>query len=503
MTTPRTTTDRAVFADVGANDAEESIGGLDNETAAPMGPSMICTCVLAIGSKVCFATYNEEQNKIIMEESPSGGYDIEAVAERYLSLVRPNLLLVNSGIASNEDFLQALTKQLPEASMGSNNNESDAVNDSGESPARSTGQRQEGGRSVPYRLLRSGAWDQTKCLAIILDKLRVLSAIRRGANTGRMLRVDEPRRIFPMSGNPTFGVSNYNSIGTLIDLDSPLQIRCLGALLSFLESTIFSLEIGGTITVNDIEHAKSSKFMNINSNTISALNIFSTEHHPLVVSSGKGNSKEGSSLFSLLDRTRSRGGREMLRSWMLQPLLEPDEIRLRQDGVELFCSQIDSDGQTGAILVLLQDIGPIYQILNRLKKCATLPMDFITTARTLAAAVEVCRILEVDILQRLKWMANGEQLQAATGAASASVGERRNKAERYVQFLEKILERCDVPTLQKLYKRITDTIDEDSTAEARDTVFIRSGFDEKLDDIKKRYGGLDGKKGRPYATEWN
>jgi DNA mismatch repair ATPase MutS len=405
--------------------------------------------------------------------------------------------LVPNSIVANESFLEAITKPLPESfeeddnenhgrsSSGDNNDVSNNANDTPAVPP----QRH---RSIPYRLLRTGAFEHSKCLALILDKLRVLSVIQRSTNNGHG-RLGEPRRIFPQqhhaSGNLGFRVSNYNSVGSLIDLDSPLQVKCLGALLSFLESTIFKLEDGGTITVNDIVHAKSSMYMNINASTISALNIFATEHHPLVVSSGRGNSKEGSSLFSLLDRTRSRGGRQMLRNWMLKPLLDYDEIMLRQDGVELFCSQIDSDGHTGAILVLLQDVGPIHQILSRMKKCAPLPMDFVTTAHTLAAASEICRILEVGLLQRLHGIA---QAPAAGNVAPNHI-EEAQKARRYNTVVEKILYRCNVPMLNQLYERICSIVDEESTLEARDTIFIKTGFHEELDTWKEQYNSLDGK----------
>lgn len=486
--------DRAVFAADG-NDAlrPEAIA-----LAAPLETSMVCTCVVAIGPKVCFATYNEDENKIIIEESPSSGYDIEGIAERYLALARPNLLLVGSSIVSNQDFLETLTKPLAAAFVEENeseNNSSTAVvadhNRVSQGRASTTTHSR---RSIPYKLLKTGAFDHGKCKALILDKLRVLSIMRQTQNNSS--RMGEPIRIFPeyVTGHRMFQVSSYNSIGSLIDMDSSLQVKCIGALLTFLENTVFKLEDGGTITVNDIVHAKSSKYMNINASTISALNIFATEHHPLVVANGKGNSKEGSSLFSLLDRTKSKGGRQMLRNWMLKPLQDRDEIIQRQDGVEFFCSQIDCEGHIGAIIVLLQEIGPIHQILNRFQKCAALPMDFVTMARTMSAATEICKILEVDILERLRSVEDARQSTSLfPGSAAYGNLERGHMASCYTAFVEKILYRCNVPVLKELQEQIVFTIDEESTSEAKDTIFIRNGFHEELDMWKAHYNSLDGK----------
>ncbi|MGK3733408.1 MAG: hypothetical protein ACI8RD_006762 [Bacillariaceae sp.] len=51
--------------------------------------------------------------------------------------------------------------------------------------------------------------------------------------------------------------------------------------------------------------------MTISPSTFSALHIFSTEHHPLIAK-GQGNSKEGFSLYSLLDRTKSKNIQTMI-----------------------------------------------------------------------------------------------------------------------------------------------------------------------------------------------
>lgn len=62
--------------------------------------------------------------------------------------------------------------------------------------------------------------------------------------------------------------------------------------------------------------------------------IFQEERHPNVIS-GRGRSKEGFSLFALLDQTHSRPGRACLREWMLRPLRCPEDIVRRQRVVDL------------------------------------------------------------------------------------------------------------------------------------------------------------------------
>ena len=71
-------------------------GGL--EVAPPMEPSAVYTCVVESGPKICFATYDEESNNILLEECACDSTNFTDVVESYYSLVRPNLLLVGSNI---------------------------------------------------------------------------------------------------------------------------------------------------------------------------------------------------------------------------------------------------------------------------------------------------------------------------------------------------------------------------------------------------------------------
>ena len=49
---------------------------------------------------------------------------------------------------------------------------------------------------------------------------------------------------------------------------------------------------------------------------------------------GKGQSKEGFSLFGVFDRTRSIVGRQRLKEIMRKPLLDLESINARQDAIE-------------------------------------------------------------------------------------------------------------------------------------------------------------------------
>ena len=198
--------------------------------------------------------------------------------------------------------------------------------------------------SIPYRLLKSGTFDVRLCKTIIVQKLHVLSMLKQEARQNQ--HHHDSSRNFPLNssvsngGIAMFRPSSFHYLAAVstctscvhmvnwfclscqfipltfkchrsflffkvIDFDSKVLVQALGALLSYLQSTVFQLEEGSNIIINKIINAKTSAYMTISPSTFSALHIFSTEHHPLIAK-GQGNSKEGFSLYSLLDRTKSK-----------------------------------------------------------------------------------------------------------------------------------------------------------------------------------------------------
>lgn len=164
--------------------------------------------------------------------------------------------------------------------------------------------------SIPYRVLKSGIFDARICKMRILQKLQVLSMLRREtldevSNRRRNNYGTNSDRNFSTNCDAmTFRPSSFHYLAAIIDFNSKVLVQALGALLSYLQTTVFQLEEGNQIIINRIVKAKISDYMVIPQSTFSALNIFSVEHHPLIAK-GQGHSKEGFSLYSLLDRTKS------------------------------------------------------------------------------------------------------------------------------------------------------------------------------------------------------
>ena len=233
--------------------------------------------------------------------------------------------------------------------------------------------------------------------------------------------------------------------------------------------------------------------MRIDNATLKALHIFATEHHPLIAK-GHGKEKEGFSLFTLLDRTKSKIGRQCLREWKLKPLLDLNAIRERHDAIDLFLKP-NFQAHVITLLDLLRQIGSVDKILVRMQRCHSAPMDFLVLSKTLAAAMTICSTLKEEFRDTLaREMVTASIPYADIGDCAGGGGAKSYSDEvlddtttdyprlhNEVVILDRLLHRCHVPVLRDLHKRMTSIVDEESTVEMKESVVIHFGYHEDLD----------------------
>jgi len=78
--------------------------------------------------------------------------------------------------------------------------------------------------------------------------------------------------------------------------------------------------------------------MHLNREAYRALNIFESEAHPNIHSD---RSKEGISLFGIINTTKTFQGRQLMKSWFMRPLLDVAAIEERLNVVDFFCAPIN------------------------------------------------------------------------------------------------------------------------------------------------------------------
>lgn len=115
-------------------------------------------------------------------------------------------------------------------------------------------------------------------------------------------------------------------LGSVINFEHRMMVRAIGGLLAFIHSnrdSVLSMEgcvAAVELRVHSVSTFTLTDFMHIDAVTFSALQIFQVDSHPSAVKTGR--SKEGFSLYSLLDRTRSITGRRILKQVHVRMLCE-------------------------------------------------------------------------------------------------------------------------------------------------------------------------------------
>lgn len=348
--------------------------------------------------------------------------------------------------------------------------------------------------TIPYQLLKSSVFEPRQCRSVILHKLRVLTLMRAAATQD----LAYTQNCTPHAAAPP--PSNFHSLASVINFDSPTLVRALGSLLTYLRSTAFRLEEGLTVTVNNLRRIPAAdSFLRLEESALRTLRIFATDHHPLVANNSvKGRSsqkaKEGFSLFTLLDRTRSKAGRERLRTWMTQPLRDAAEIRRRHVGMELFLHPT-CHLSVSLLLERLSEVGSMDAILLRMQRCCAQPNDFLVMGRMLDASHSIIATLGGELRERAHALDAGtrDTQPAADGIlpSTSDIGPEDAAVSPSVAYIDELLRRCYVSVIRSLRERIRTLIDEELTAEAKDHVAIHYGFHKELDRAKETFETLD------------
>lgn len=174
-------------------------------------------------------------------------------------------------------------------------------------------------------------------------------------------------------------------LASSIDLESTLAWCAAGGLLAFLqkhdvlagvqlnnhEAAAGDATDGGGAALDDgfcvlylnaIRRLPLHGTMRISGSSLRALHVFKSQVHPRML--GAGRSKEGLSLFSRLNRTRSVSGGRLLRSWIQAPSTTASVIRDRQRVVKAFADPANS-GLTKTLSNALKGVKSVATIVSR------------------------------------------------------------------------------------------------------------------------------------------
>uniref|UniRef100_A0A7S1E5Q3 DNA mismatch repair protein MutS core domain-containing protein n=1 Tax=Hemiselmis andersenii TaxID=464988 RepID=A0A7S1E5Q3_HEMAN len=254
-------------------------------------------------------------------------------------------------------------------------------------------------------------------------------------------------------------------ISSEIDLEAKEGVSAAGGLVMHLQTSkiVDDLSDSPVIPISRVKGLRLDKFLSIDPQTLSSLQIFHQDAHPSF--SGCGSAKEGLSLFSLLDNTKSPLGRRLLRMWFVRPLLDEADINGRLKAVSFFTQPTCHD-LVGSLRNLLRGVKDVPRILLRIRKTTSSVGDWASLADSLEALFqlrEVCRQFAYDVgLDE-----NDERVPAVFARAHDDLNAK----------------------LHNLEVMLRSMIDFPESAQAK-RVSIQPGICDVLDERKRQYEGL-------------
>jgi DNA mismatch repair protein MutS len=221
-------------------------------------------------------------------------------------------------------------------------------------------------RDLPLDLLRDEL-DAIGPAEVILDESadQVLGDsdttdyVRRRMADGRLdaeLAGDRLRRHFGTTTLEPFGCES-----------KPLAAMAAAAVLEFVRET----QLGSLPQVTTLRTMSQAGFMVLDRRARRDLEVFES----------LGDREGAPTLLSTLDHTRSPLGKRLLRERVARPLLELDELKLRQDGV---ASWLAAAGPCASARDLLGKIPDLERLTNRVRAFSASPRDLAALARGLS-----------------------------------------------------------------------------------------------------------------------
>ncbi len=173
-----------------------------------------------------------------------------------------------------------------------------------------------------------------------------------------------------------FGVASLEGYGCE---HLPLAVRAAGAIVEYLGGN----QKAALAQLNSLYTYSTASYMVLDRQTRRNLELFE----------GGRWGDEGSSLYSVLDRTHTSMGGRLLRRWLGQPLLDVDQIVRRQDAVGWFHR---SALRRGRVADLLKSTSDIERLVNRVRSYSAVPRDLVALAKSLEAAPQIREIFNED-----------------------------------------------------------------------------------------------------------
>lgn len=325
--------------------------------------------------------------------------------------------------------------------------------------------------------LVASLWTPLEPTASICDEFQVRSERSNLFSLPVALRQFESIRVGGMPAD--LGTrERLHYINTLISFSSEHQTIAAGALLAVLNAEHLlpppirgEQDIApGLIPLRSINEASIDGFLMLDPTSMEALQIFSQERHPSAMGIGS-NTKEGYSVFGVLDRCTSQAGKRLLCAWFQRPIVDLKVISDRFDSIDFFNCHHNEAKTVQALLRCVKDVD---RLLLRLQTAPGIPdvKDISSFLDSIAAMIQVRQTL----------------LQMISQDESMSMAEMIKHANTPLPSIFTKIASQVSSELVACRALISEVVDTDSLSE--DGMMVAHGVHDELDELKHLYAGL-------------
>lgn len=160
--------------------------------------------------------------------------------------------------------------------------------------------------------------------------------------------------------------------------DLPLAVSAAAAIISYLKESQF----GAAENLNRLTSYDFREFMLLDGNTLRSLEIVQ--------------SSTGTSLLSVIDKTRTPLGGRLLRRWVKQPLLDTTEIFRRQEHLGWFKKNVE---ERNALQEILSQIKDLERLSSRAKANCISAYELCAFGKSLELIPKIKQILQKDTIR--------------------------------------------------------------------------------------------------------
>jgi DNA mismatch repair protein MutS len=255
--------------------------------------------------------------------------------------------------------------------------------------------------------------------------------------------------------------------------EMPAAIGAAGAIIHYLKHQLR----------RKIDHLSSLRRESANDHVV--LDAATQTNLDLVESRGA----RDTSLLAVLDRTMTPMGGRKLRSWILQPLRDLNELNCRQ---QMIADLLHESDLLGSLRGALKSIRDIERAAGRLSQASGNARDLVTLKNSLRQIPELKRELG-KLIERMNFGRASSPVEAGVPPANPASEQPTRLPLQKPEFAESLAEQLqnEIAEMPELAAKLQRAVVDDAPLALKEGGIFRDGFDTQLDEL--RNASRDGK----------